>query len=81
MQGKAASSAGMRRARGAASALLARRDRAARQPRCGPIGYNEVVPSRPTSVRKQWHTGPGASCCDGTQGRPIGVTMEPVETL
>ena len=21
------------------------------------------------------------SCCDGTQGRPLGVTMEPVETL
>ena len=30
----------MRRARGAASALLARRDRAARQPRGGPIGYS-----------------------------------------
>ena len=40
MQGKDASSAGMRRARGAASALLARRDRAARQPRGGPIGYS-----------------------------------------
>ena len=40
MQEKAASSAGMRRARGAASALLARRDRAARQPRGGPIGYS-----------------------------------------
>ena len=40
MQGKAASSAGMRRARGAASALLARRDRAARQPHGGPIGYS-----------------------------------------
>ena len=40
MQGKAASSAGMRRARGAASALLARRDRAARQPHGSPIGYS-----------------------------------------
>ena len=40
MQEKAASSAGMRRARGAASALLARRHRAARQPRGGPIGYS-----------------------------------------
>ena len=40
MQGKAASSAGMRRARSAASALLARRDRAARQPHGGPIGYS-----------------------------------------
>ena len=38
MQGKAASSAGMRRVRGAASALLARHYRAARRPHGGPIG-------------------------------------------
>ena len=69
MQGKAASSAGMRRARGAASALLTRRYHAARRPRGGPIGYSTdraggAIPAdvcAHTVAHRSWCLTPGRS--------------------
>ena len=69
MQGKAASSAGMRRALGAASALLTRRYHAARRPRGGPIGYSAdraggAIPAdvcAHTVAHRSWCLTPGRS--------------------
>ena len=93
MQGKDASSAGMRRALGAASALLTRRYHAARRPRGGPIGYSAdraggAIPAdvcAHTVAHRSWCLTPGRSAAQPSRRRwkvypgfPIGLPWVPV---